>query len=37
LAWLQILAVKNQSVEELLVDHWKVYGRNFFTRCLFKR
>ncbi len=33
LAWLQILAVKNQSVEQLLVDHWKAYGRNFFTRC----
>lgn len=32
LAWLQILSVKNQSVEELLVDHWKTYGRNFFTR-----
>jgi phosphoglucomutase len=32
LAWLQILSVKNQSVEQLLIDHWKTYGRNFFTR-----
>ena len=32
LAWLQILAAKGQSVEQLLVDHWKTYGRNFFTR-----
>jgi len=32
LAWLQILAVKNCSVEQLLTDHWKQFGRNFFTR-----
>jgi phosphoglucomutase len=32
LAWLQVLSVKNQSVEQLLIDHWKTYGRNFFTR-----
>merc|ERR1719174_2814619 len=32
LAWLQILAAKNCSVETILKDHWKVYGRNFFTR-----
>jgi len=32
LAWLQILAVKNCSVEELLNQHWKEFGRNFFTR-----
>lgn len=32
LAWLQILSVKKQSVEQLLLDHWKAYGRNFFTR-----
>ena len=32
LAWLQILAAKNSSVESILKDHWKIYGRNFFTR-----
>eukprot|EP00092_Neocalanus_flemingeri_P031038 GFUD01033718.1.p1 GENE.GFUD01033718.1~~GFUD01033718.1.p1 ORF type:complete len:563 (-),score=165.78 GFUD01033718.1:500-2188(-) len=32
LAWLQVLAVKGCSVEQLLTEHWKEYGRNFFTR-----
>jgi len=32
LAWLQILAARKQSVEEVLKDHWATYGRNFFTR-----
>lgn len=32
LAWLSILAEKNQSVEEVVTEHWKTYGRNFFTR-----
>lgn len=32
LAWLQILAVKNMTVEALLKEHWAEYGRNFFTR-----
>ena len=32
LAWLQILAAKKQSVEDVLKDHWNTYGRNFFTR-----
>merc|ERR1712241_98170 len=32
LAWLQILASKKQSVEEVLKEHWEKYGRNFFTR-----
>ncbi|KAJ6662558.1 hypothetical protein lerEdw1_011695 [Lerista edwardsae] len=32
LAWLSIIAVRKQSVEEILKDHWKKYGRNFFTR-----
>lgn len=32
LAWLSILAHRKQTVEEILVDHWKQYGRNFFTR-----
>jgi len=32
LAWLSILAHRKQNVESILVDHWKQYGRNFFTR-----
>ncbi|XP_048352342.1 phosphoglucomutase-1 isoform X1 [Sphaerodactylus townsendi] len=32
LAWLSIIAVRKQSVEEILKDHWQKYGRNFFTR-----
>ena len=32
LAWLQILAKKKMSVEEVLRDHWNQFGRNFFTR-----
>ncbi|XP_041359453.1 phosphoglucomutase-1-like [Gigantopelta aegis] len=32
LAWLSILAHTKKSVEQTLVDHWKQYGRNFFTR-----
>ena len=32
LSWLSILATTKKSVEELIVDHWKSYGRNFFTR-----
>lgn len=32
LAWLSILAVRKQSVEDILKDHWHKYGRNFFTR-----
>ena len=32
LAWLQILATKKTTVEGLLNQHWKKYGRNFFTR-----
>jgi len=32
LFWLQILAVKNCSVSELIQDHWKQYGRNYYSR-----
>lgn len=32
LAWLSILAYRKQGVEQILMDHWKEYGRNFFTR-----
>lgn len=32
LAWLSILAASKKSVEELVTEHWRTYGRNFFTR-----
>lgn len=32
LAWLSILAYTNKSVRDILQDHYKVYGRNFFSR-----
>lgn len=32
LAWLNIIAGLGKSVENILLDHWKLYGRNFFTR-----
>ncbi|CAL1288759.1 unnamed protein product [Larinioides sclopetarius] len=32
LAWLSVLANKKMSVEEILLEHWQKFGRNFFTR-----
>lgn len=32
LAWLTVLAKKRLSVEEILINHWVEFGRNFFTR-----
>ncbi|WP_409434079.1 alpha-D-glucose phosphate-specific phosphoglucomutase [Litorimonas sp. RW-G-Af-16] len=32
LAWLNILAVRNMSVQNIMLDHWKTYGRNFYAR-----
>lgn len=32
LLWLNILAVRRQSVREILEDHWKTYGRNYYSR-----
>lgn len=32
LFWLNILAVKNQSVAELVNQHWQQFGRNYYTR-----
>ncbi|XP_073707795.1 phosphoglucomutase-1 [Garra rufa] len=32
LAWLSILAARKQSVEDIMKDHWQMFGRNFFTR-----
>ncbi len=32
LLWLQILAVRKQSVREIAHAHWARYGRNYYTR-----
>lgn len=32
LAWLSVLATTQLSVETLILNHWKTFGRNFFTR-----
>lgn len=32
LAWLSIIEHKNMGVEEILKEHWQLYGRNYFTR-----
>jgi phosphoglucomutase len=32
LFWLNLLAVKNQSVAEIVHNHWRAFGRNFYTR-----
>ena len=32
LFWLNILAVKQQSVEEIVQEHWATFGRNFYSR-----
>jgi len=32
LFWLNILAVRNQSVEAILTDHWQKFGRNYYSR-----
>ncbi|MDX8383798.1 MAG: alpha-D-glucose phosphate-specific phosphoglucomutase [Ghiorsea sp.] len=32
LFWLNILAVRQESVESILVSHWQEFGRNFYSR-----
>jgi phosphoglucomutase len=32
LLWLNILAVRQQSVADILQAHWATYGRNYYTR-----
>jgi len=32
LFWLNILAARRQSVEEIVRDHWRRFGRNYYTR-----
>lgn len=32
LFWLNLIAVKKQSVSQIVKDHWSKYGRDYFTR-----
>ncbi|WP_454684593.1 alpha-D-glucose phosphate-specific phosphoglucomutase [Ancylobacter moscoviensis] len=32
LMWLNILAVRRQSVADIVSEHWATYGRNYYTR-----
>ncbi|MBW9262042.1 MAG: alpha-D-glucose phosphate-specific phosphoglucomutase [Candidatus Thiodiazotropha sp. (ex. Lucinisca nassula)] len=32
LFWLNLLAVRQQSVESIVREHWQSYGRNYYTR-----
>ena len=32
LLWLNILAVRKQSVAQILAEHWAKYGRNYYSR-----
>ncbi|PAX51162.1 alpha-D-glucose phosphate-specific phosphoglucomutase [Brunnivagina elsteri] len=32
LFWLNILASRQQSVEEIVKEHWQIYGRNYYSR-----
>jgi phosphoglucomutase len=32
LFWLNLLAVRQQSVADIVRDHWRRFGRNFYTR-----
>ncbi|MAT65064.1 MAG: alpha-D-glucose phosphate-specific phosphoglucomutase [Gammaproteobacteria bacterium] len=32
LFWLNLLAVTGKSVEQLVHDHWAIYGRNYYSR-----
>ncbi len=32
LLWLNILAARKQSVDDIVRDHWALYGRNYYTR-----
>lgn len=32
LTWLNILAVRKLSVQDIMTDHWQSYGRNYYAR-----
>ncbi|MBB3411017.1 phosphoglucomutase [Rhizobium sp. BK316] len=32
LLWLNVLAVRGESVQEIVTQHWQTYGRNYYSR-----
>jgi phosphoglucomutase len=32
LLWLNIIAARKQSVDDIVREHWAIYGRNYYTR-----
>jgi phosphoglucomutase len=32
LLWLDILAARRQSVRDIVLDHWRAFGRDFYSR-----
>ena len=32
LLWLNVLAARGESVAEIVQDHWRTYGRNYYSR-----
>jgi phosphoglucomutase len=32
LAWLNLIAIRQQSVEAIVREHWRLFGRNYYTR-----
>lgn len=32
LAWINILAVRNESVRQIMLDHWQTHGRHYYQR-----
>ncbi len=32
LLWLNILAVRGESVQDIVTQHWQTYGRNYYSR-----
>jgi phosphoglucomutase len=32
LLWLNVIAARSQSVDEIVREHWATYGRNYYTR-----
>ncbi|MGN6488579.1 MAG: alpha-D-glucose phosphate-specific phosphoglucomutase, partial [Devosia sp.] len=32
LLWLNVLAAREQGINEIVLDHWATYGRNYYTR-----
>lgn len=32
LLWLNILAIRKQSVQDIVHEHWQTYGRNYYSR-----